>query len=39
MEAIQAQIMLRADLRRAKPEYRKPRPGTMTKTMAEATMI
>jgi hypothetical protein len=38
-EPIQAQIMLKADLRRASPEYRKPRPGTMTNTMADATMI
>lgn len=35
----QAQIMLSADLRRARPEYRKPRPGIMTRTMAEATMM
>ena len=38
-EPIQAQSMLRADFRRARPEYRKPRPGIMTRTMAEATMI
>jgi hypothetical protein len=32
-EAIHAQIIERADLRRARPEYRKPKPGTMIKTM------
>lgn len=38
-EAMQAQIMERADFRRAKPEYKKPSPGTMTRTMADATMM
>lgn len=36
---MQAQMSDRADLRRARPEYRKPRPGTMSSTMAEATMM
>lgn len=35
----QAQISDRADLRRAKPEYRNPRPGTMISTIAEAMMM
>lgn len=39
IEPIHAQIMLNADLRRASPEYKKPRPGTITSTMAEATMM
>lgn len=39
MDIIHAQIRLRADFLRARPEYRKPRPGTMIKTMAEATMM
>jgi hypothetical protein len=30
-----AQMRDSADLRRAKPEYKKPRPGTMIKTIAE----
>jgi hypothetical protein len=38
-DAIQAQSRLRADLRLARPEYRKPRPGTMINTIAEATMM
>ena len=38
-EAMHAQIMLRADFRRARPEYRNPRPAGMTSTMAEATMM
>jgi hypothetical protein len=38
-EAMQAQIMLRADFRLARPEYRKPRPAGITNTMAEATMM
>ena len=38
-DAIQAQIIDSADFLRARPEYRKPRPGIMTTTMAEATMI
>jgi hypothetical protein len=38
-DAMVAQIMLRADLRRASPEYRKPSPGTMTRAMAEATRM
>lgn len=37
--AIQAQIMLRADFLRARPEYKKPRPGIMTTTIAEAMMM
>lgn len=37
--AIQAQIMLNADFLLASPEYKKPRPGTITSTMAEATMM
>lgn len=39
IEAIQAQIILRADFRRARPEYRNPSPGTITITMAEAARI
>lgn len=35
-EAIQAQIILRADFLRAKPEYRKPRPGIIINTIADA---
>lgn len=38
-DAIHANIMLRADFLRARPEYRKPRPGIMTMTIADATMI
>jgi hypothetical protein len=38
-EAIHAQIMDRADLRRARPEYRKPSPGTMINTMHDEIMI
>ena len=38
-EARTAQINESADFRRASPEYRNPRPGTMTKTMAEPTMM
>jgi len=38
-DAMQAQIMLSADFLRASPEYRNPRPGTMTSTMAEAMMM
>jgi hypothetical protein len=38
-EPITAQSKLRADFRLAKPEYKNPRPGTMTRTMAEAMMI
>lgn len=38
-EAMHAHIKESADLRLASPEYRKPRPGTMIKTMAEATMM
>ena len=30
--AMHAHIMDRADFRRARPEYRNPRPGTITKT-------
>lgn len=39
MDIIQAQIMLRADFLRARPEYRKPRPGIMVRTIAEAMMM
>lgn len=38
-DAMQAQIMLSADFLRASPEYRKPSPGTMINTMADATMM
>lgn len=38
-EPMQAKIIVRADFRRDSPEYRKPRPGTMTMTIAEAMMI
>ena len=38
-EAIHAQIKLKADFRRASPEYKKPKPAGMTSTMAEATMM
>ena len=38
-EPIQAQIMLSADFLRARPEYKKPRPGIITNTMAEATIM
>ena len=38
-EPIVAHIILNADFLRASPEYRKPRPGTMTSTMAEATIM
>jgi len=31
--------IVRADFRRARPEYKNPRPGIMTTTMAEATMM
>lgn len=37
--AIQAHIIDRADFLRARPEYRKPRPGTIINTIAEATMM
>lgn len=37
-QPIQARIMWRADLRRTRPAYRKPRPGTMIHTKADATM-
>ena len=37
--AMQTQIILRADFLRARPEYRKPRPGIMTTTIAEAMMM
>lgn len=39
IEPMQAQIIDSADFRRARPEYRNPSPGTMTKTMAEATIM
>ena len=38
-ENIHAQIRDRADFLRARPEYRKARPGIMTMTMAEATIM
>jgi hypothetical protein len=38
-DPIHAQIMLSADFLLANPEYKNPRPGTMTSTMAEATMM
>jgi hypothetical protein len=38
-EPIQAQIMESADFLRARPEYRKPRPGIMSRTMHDATMM
>lgn len=38
-EAIHAQISDSADFRLARPEYKKPSPGTINKTIAEATMI
>jgi hypothetical protein len=38
-EAMHAHIKERADLRLANPEYRKPSPGIIIKTMAEATMM
>ena len=38
-EAMQAQIMDKADFLRARPEYKNPSPGIMIKTMAEATMM
>ena len=38
-EAIQAQIMDSADFLRARPEYRKPRPGIISKTIHDETMI
>lgn len=34
-EAMHAQIMESADFLRARPEYRKPMPGIMTRTMQE----
>ena len=37
--AMQTQTIVKADFRLAKPEYKKPRPGIMTTTMAEATMM
>ena len=38
-EAMVIQIMVRADFLRARPEYRNPKPGIMTTTMAEATRM
>ena len=38
-DAMQAHTMLNADFLRARPEYRKPRPGTMSNTIADATMM
>jgi hypothetical protein len=37
--AIQAHIIDRADFLRARPEYKKPRPGTMTNTRHDERMI
>ena len=37
--AIQAHIMDRADFLRARPEYKKPRPGTIIRTRHEEMMI
>ena len=36
---MQAQIILKADFLRARPEYKNPSPGIMTTTMAEAMMM
>jgi hypothetical protein len=38
-EPIHAQIMDNADFLRASPEYRKPSPGIMTRTIHDETMI
>lgn len=38
-DAIHAQIMDSADLRRARPEYRNPSPGTMMRTIHDETII
>jgi len=38
-ENMQAQIRDSADFLRARPEYRNASPGTMTKTIAEATRM
>lgn len=37
--AMVTHIMVKADFRLANPEYKKPKPGIMTSTMAEATMM
>lgn len=37
--AMHAHIMLSADFLRARPEYRKPRPGIMITTIADAMMM
>ena len=37
--AMQVHIIVRADFRRASPEYKKPSPGIMTTTMAEAMIM
>lgn len=36
---IHAHISDNADFLRARPEYRKPRPGTMMSTMADAMIM
>jgi hypothetical protein len=38
-DPMQAQIIDSADFLRARPEYRKPVPGIITKTIQEATMM
>ena len=38
-EAIHAQIIDKADFRRASPEYRKPSPGIISRTMHDETMM
>jgi hypothetical protein len=38
-ENMQAHIIDKADFLLARPEYKKPSPGTIINTMAEATMI
>ena len=38
-EAMVTQIIVSADFLLANPEYRNPRPGIMTTTMAEATIM
>jgi hypothetical protein len=38
-EPIHAQIMDKADFLRASPEYRKPSPGIMSRTIHDETMI
>ena len=38
-DAMVTQSMVRADFLLASPEYRKPKPGIMTTTIAEAMMM